>query len=49
MTDYRQTVNLLSINFLHKLRDEQKFATLEKLVQQIHADIDAARNWWADA
>lgn len=39
----------LSINFLHKLRDEQKFATLEKLVQQIHADIDAARNWWADA
>ena len=39
----------LSINFLHKLRDEQKFASLEKLVQQIHADIDAARNWWADA
>lgn len=38
----------LSINFLHKLRDEQKFASLEKLVQQIHADIDAARNWWAD-
>ena len=39
----------LSINFLHKLRDEQKFASLEKLVQQIHADMDAARNWWADA
>ena len=38
----------LAINFLHKLRDEKKFTHLDELTQHIHADIDAARNWWAD-
>lgn len=35
----------LRVAFLHKLRDECKFDSLEALRQQIWADMDAARNW----
>lgn len=35
----------LRVDFLHKLRDEQKFDSLETLQQHIWADMDAAKNW----
>ena len=35
----------LSVHFLHKLRDELKFDSLDALKQQIWADMDAARIW----
>lgn len=35
----------LRVHFLHKLRDEAKFADLPTLQAQIHADMDAARIW----
>ncbi|GAB7128133.1 bifunctional riboflavin kinase/FAD synthetase [Silvimonas sp. JCM 19000] len=35
----------LRVDFLHKLRDEQKFNGLEALVAQIHKDCDDARAW----
>lgn len=35
----------LSVRFLHKLRDEQKFDSIGDLQRQIWADMDAARNW----
>ena len=38
----------LRVDFLHKLRDEQKFAGLEALIAQIHQDCDDARNWLAE-
>ena len=37
----------LHITFLHKLRDEAKFAGLDELKAQIHADISAAKCWLA--
>ncbi len=36
----------LSVTFHHKLRDEQRFASLEALKSAIHADIAAARTYW---
>ena len=38
---------LLTVTFCHKLRDEEKFAGLEELKTQIHADIDNAKEWFA--
>ncbi|MCP1661024.1 bifunctional riboflavin kinase/FAD synthetase [Neisseria perflava] len=35
----------LSVRFLHKLRDEEKFDSLEALKAQIMRDMDNARNW----
>ncbi len=35
----------LRVDFVHKLRDECKFDSLEALQQQIWEDMDAARNW----
>ncbi|MBF0803846.1 MULTISPECIES: bifunctional riboflavin kinase/FAD synthetase [unclassified Neisseria] len=35
----------LSVRFLHKLRDEKKFDSIEDLKLQIWADMDAAKNW----
>lgn len=35
----------IEVAFLHKLRDEQKFATLAQLQQQIHIDMAQARAW----
>ena len=37
----------LQIDFLHKLRNEQKFAGLDELVAQIGRDCEAARAWFA--
>lgn len=36
----------VSVTFHHKLRDEQRFASLEALKSAIHADIAAARTYW---
>lgn len=33
------------VRFLHKLRDEQKFASIEELKTQILQDMDDARRW----
>ncbi|EGV37070.1 bifunctional riboflavin kinase/FAD synthetase [Neisseria weaveri] len=35
----------IEVRFLHKLRDEVKFDSIDELKQQIWADMDAARNW----
>lgn len=35
----------LTVQFLHKLRDEQKFSSLDALTQQITFDAQAARAW----
>ena len=35
----------LEIELLHKLRNEEKFASFEALKQQIELDADAARAW----
>lgn len=37
----------LQVAFLHKLRDETRFDSLQALQQQIHADIAQARDWLA--
>ena len=37
----------ININFLHKLRDEQRFASLDELKGRIQRDIDEARAWIA--
>jgi len=37
----------LNVRFLHKLRDEEKFDSIEALQAQIWADMDAARHWVA--
>ncbi len=37
----------LHVSFLHKLRDEEKFAGLTELQQQIERDIAAAQEWLA--
>ncbi|TAK91274.1 MAG: bifunctional riboflavin kinase/FAD synthetase [Burkholderiaceae bacterium] len=38
---------LLRVEFLHKLRDEEKYDSLERLKAQIAADEAAARKWFA--
>lgn len=37
----------LQVTFHHKLRDEQRFASVDALRAQIHADRDGARDWFA--
>lgn len=37
----------LNVRFLHKLRDEEKFDSIDALQAQIWADMDAARHWVA--
>jgi riboflavin kinase/FMN adenylyltransferase len=36
----------ISVTFHHKLRDEQRFASLEALKSAIDADVAAARAYW---
>ncbi|MBK7353283.1 MAG: bifunctional riboflavin kinase/FAD synthetase [Nitrosomonas sp.] len=36
----------LQVNFLHKLRDEQKYTDLEKLIEQIKQDITNAKQYF---
>ncbi|ASQ45476.1 bifunctional riboflavin kinase/FAD synthetase [Legionella clemsonensis] len=38
---------ILQVFFLHKLRDEIKFSSVDVLIKQIHEDIDAARAFFA--
>jgi len=37
----------LAVHFLHKLRDERRFASPEELAAQIAADVAATRDWFA--
>ena len=37
----------IRVRFLHKLRDEEKFGSIEALKEKIWQDMDAARNWVA--
>ena len=37
----------ISIYFKHKLRDELKFPSLEKLVEQIEIDVEESKQWFA--
>lgn len=37
----------IRVAFLERLREERKFPSLDTLIAQIHADIDAARRWFA--
>ncbi|MBA6414304.1 bifunctional riboflavin kinase/FAD synthetase [Parahaliea sp. F7430] len=37
----------IKVTFLHKLREEQKFASVEQLREQIAKDITTAREWFA--
>jgi riboflavin kinase/FMN adenylyltransferase len=37
----------ININFLHKLRDEERYASLDELKVHIQRDIDAAHAWFA--
>jgi len=37
----------ININFLHKIRDEQRFASFDELKLRIQRDIDEARAWLA--
>ncbi|MCX7896399.1 MAG: bifunctional riboflavin kinase/FAD synthetase [Rhodocyclaceae bacterium] len=39
----------VTVHFLHKLRDEMKFASLEALAVQIARDIDAVRHYFSQA
>ena len=39
---------MLQVFFLHKLRDEVKFSSIDALIAQIHADISEARSLLAD-
>ena len=42
--DYSIYGELMQVNFLHKIRDEVKFTTIDALITQIHHDISAAKN-----
>jgi riboflavin kinase/FMN adenylyltransferase len=37
----------VTVHFLHKLRDEAKFTSLESLSAQIERDVSATRNYFA--
>jgi riboflavin kinase/FMN adenylyltransferase len=39
----------VAVEFLHKLRDEARYPDLATLARQIHADVAAAREWFARA
>ena len=34
------------VEFLHKIRDEEKFDSMEALIEKIHEDADLARAWF---
>lgn len=40
---------ILQVNFLHKIRNEIKFASLDALIAQIHNDVDLAKTWFKRA
>jgi riboflavin kinase/FMN adenylyltransferase len=37
----------ITVEFLHKLRDEERYADLAALTRQIHADVAQARDYFA--
>ncbi|HYH87513.1 MAG TPA: bifunctional riboflavin kinase/FAD synthetase [Pyrinomonadaceae bacterium] len=41
--------DVVRVRFLHRLRDERRFASVEELKQQIHADASRARNYFERA
>lgn len=45
--DFKQEIygRRIHVDFLHKLRDEQRFASFAELKQRIVADLDEARSW----
>ena len=38
----------VTVNFLHKLRDEAKYESLDALKAQIARDVDTTRTYFAD-
>ena len=40
--------DMLQVCFLHKLRDEMKFESVDALITQIHNDVLVAKNWFMD-
>jgi FAD synthase len=40
---------MVRVAFCHPLRDEQKFSSLEALIEQINRDTAAARDWHTHA
>ncbi|MCX7117587.1 MAG: bifunctional riboflavin kinase/FAD synthetase [Legionellales bacterium] len=38
--------DMLHVTFLHKLRKEEKFPTIDDLIAQIHADLNSAKQWF---
>ncbi len=39
----------IEVEFMHKIRDEAKFTTLDKLVETIQQDVKQIRAWFAGA
>lgn len=40
---------MLQVFFLHKLRDEIKFSSMDALIEQIHTDVRAAKAYYAES
>ena len=51
MFDFDETIygRRVTVEFLHKLRDEEKYDNLAALTQQIRADVAQAREFFATA
>ncbi len=49
--DFDETIygRRVTVEFLHKLRDEEKYDTLDALTQQIRTDVAQAREYFATA
>ena len=47
--DFDETIygRRVTVEFLHKLRDEEKYDTLDALTHQIRADVVQARDYFA--
>ena len=41
--------DLLQVSFVHKIRDEIKFSSVDALVAQIHNDVAVAKDWFSSA
>lgn len=47
--DFKQDIygDWINVEFVHKIREEQKFGTLDELIECIERDVAAVRNWFA--